>query len=92
MSAVVDYLYQGAVDTYNETVDFWAKDGSIADAADTVVWSVENPDVVATATKKGIEKSANEFGNAVKKDTYKLLIIAAGIIGAYYYFTKKRGK
>lgn len=91
MSSVIDYFTSGISDTYNETVDYWSKENSVADAVDVVVWSANNTDTVVEATKKGINKSTQELKVAVKQDTNKMLLIGAIALGTYFYF-KKGGK
>lgn len=91
-SSVIDYFTSGIGDTWDETINYWTKENAVSDAVDTVVWSVENPDIVAEATKKGIKKSADELSTAVSQDTYKLLILLAAGGMIYFSFFKKKGK
>jgi len=90
MSEVVDYIYDGIVNTYNQTVEYWSRDDSFSDAADTIKWSFENPDIVSSATKDGITKTADELSRAADHDKNRLILL--GIIAAVIYFQVKKGK
>ncbi len=87
-SSIIDYFTGGISDTYTQTVDYWSKDNSIADAVSVVSWSVQNPTIVKDATLKGVDNSLNELGTAVNQDTNKIIILAVLAAAAYIYLTK----
>ena len=87
-SSTLDFFTSAIKNTYDETVDYWSKDGSVSDAVDTVVWTAQNTGTVAEATSKGIEKSANELGNAIKYDAFKVIGIALLFLYLYNRFIK----
>lgn len=92
LSSILNYVSDGISNTYNETVNFWGEDGSIANGADAVIWSASNPDKVAQATKKGIVKSADEFKDAVISDSIKLVFIVGVLFFVYKFIGAKASK
>ena len=91
-SSIVDYFTSGLGDTYQETVEYWSKDNSIADSFDALTWSVQNPTIVKEATVKGVEKSLDELGTAVQQDTNKIIFFVVLGVGTYLYIKNKGGK
>ncbi len=85
MSSVIDYLYDGVVDTYEETIDYWSKDESVSDAIDVIEWSVENPKIVKDATIDGIKESSHGLKNAINQDFNKLIITVLAAAAIYIY-------
>ena len=88
MSSVADFFGNAIKDTYNETVDYWSKDNSIADSVDVLTWSAQNTDVVADATMSGIGESIDELETAVIQDSVKLAALIAVVLYVYHRFIK----
>ena len=87
-SSVANFFVDAVSNTYNETVEFWSEEGSINNGIDAVVWSAENPEVVAVATAKGVNKGAQELQSALMYDAFKMLVIVSVV---YFIFIKVTG-
>ena len=91
MSATFDFIGDALSNTYDETVNFWTSGHAIEQTIDAVKFTAENPGLMIDTATKEIEKDYTDFGKAVKKDTYTM-IIAVGLAAAVYYVVVKGGK
>lgn len=91
MSATLDFLGDAVSNTYEETVDFWTSGNVIDQTVDAVKFTVENPKLMLDTAVNEIEKDYNDFGKAVKKDTYTMLF-TVGLAAAVYYVVVKGDK